>query len=103
MATMLDVCNEELGKLKKTQFLHRTGDDLWLGNRKLSVSIVTATPVSVLMHVGINIDPAGAPVPAIGLAELGLDPTQIMRSFSERFLKEWNDMKWACTKVRPMV
>ena len=70
---------------------------------KLSVSIVTATPVSVLMHVGINIDPAGAPVPAIGLAELGLDSAGIVNSFSERFLKEWNDMKWACTKVRPMV
>jgi hypothetical protein len=103
MATLLEVFNEELQKLKKTSVLHRTGDDLWLEKRKLSVSIVTATPVSVLMHVGINIDPAGAPVPAVGLQELGLDPVQMMSSFSERFLKEWNDMKWACTKVRPMV
>jgi uncharacterized protein len=102
MATLLDVLNEALQKSAKT-FLHRTGDDLWLGDRKLSVSIVTATPVSVLMHVGINIDPAGAPVPAVGLAELGLDSAGIVSSFSERFLKEWNDMKWACTKVRPMV
>jgi hypothetical protein len=103
MASLLDVFNDELRKLKKDSFLHRTGDDLWLGERKLSVSIVTATPVSVLMHVGINIDPAGAPVPAIGLAELGLDPARVVSLFSERFLKEWNDMKWACTKVRPMV
>jgi hypothetical protein len=101
MATFLDTCNDELSK--RGQFLKRTGDDLWLGDRKLSVSIVTATPVSVLMHVGINIDPAGAPVKAVGLAELGLDPVQIMGTFRERFLKEWNDMKWACTKVRPMV
>jgi hypothetical protein len=103
MATLLEVCNEELQRLEKGALLNRTGDDLWVGDRKLSVSIVTATPVSVLMHVGINIDPKGAPVPAVGLAEIGVDPARIVSSFSERFMKEWNDMKWACTKVRPMV
>jgi hypothetical protein len=108
MATMMDVLNEMLRDLGKPGELYRTGDDLWLGadpetRRKLSVSIVTATPVSALMHVGINIDPAGAPVPALGIAELGLKPEQVISRFEERFSKEWADMKWACTKVRPMV
>src|SRR5262249_29513423 len=44
--------------------------------RKLSVSIVTASPVSQLLHIGINIDPSGAPVAAIGLGELGIVPEE---------------------------
>ena len=108
MATLMDVMNEAFEAEGLTSRLNRTGDDLWLGRdestrRKLSVSIVTATPVSVLMHVGINVDPAGAPVPAVGTAELGLKPDQVILRLKERFLKEWTDMKWACTKVRPMV
>jgi hypothetical protein len=108
MATLMDVMNETFESQSRPERLNRTGDDLWFGReentrRKLSVSIVTATPVSVLMHVGINIDPAGAPVPAIGIAELGLKPEQVISRLKERFSKEWTDMKWACTKVRPMV
>jgi hypothetical protein len=105
MATCLDALNELLSEaLAKTSCLvHRTGDDLWLGERKLSVSIVTATPVSVLLHVGINIDPAGAPVAAVGLDEIGVDPGRFTALVQRRFSKEWEDMKWACTKVRPMV
>lgn len=51
----------------------RRGDDLFRDDRKLSVSIATASPVSTLIHLGLNLDPTGAPVPAIGLYEMGLD------------------------------
>jgi hypothetical protein len=105
MATLADVLNEDL--LKAPARITRKGDDLFAGDsqapRKLSVSIVTASPVSVLLHVGINIDPGGAPVPAVGLKELAVDPDALIRGVKERFLDEWNDMKWACTKVRPVV
>jgi hypothetical protein len=103
MATLAEVINDAFKEQGKDACVSRTGDDLWFEKRKLSVSIVTATPVSVLMHVGINIDPTGAPVPASGLVEMGLKTAQLISAFQERFLKEWADMKWACTKVRPMV
>jgi uncharacterized protein len=62
--------------------LRRDGDDLYVGQRKLSVSIATVSPVSSLIHLGLNVDPAGAPVPACGLGELGVDP----RGFAERLM-----------------
>src|SRR6185312_1159611 len=100
MATIADVLNEGQSKARVT----RRGDDLFALERKLSVSIVTASPVSVLLHAGLNIDPTGAPVPAIGLEELGFRKREaLFRLIQERFLEEWNDMKWACTKVRPVV
>jgi len=105
MATMVDVLNESAALGEKFR-VRRGGDDLFSDGRKLSVSIVTASPVSVLLHAGLNIDAAGAPVPAIGLCEMGLNErgvTELVTRIQERFLEEWNDMKWACTKVRPVV
>jgi hypothetical protein len=88
--------------------LTRTGDDLWMttgsqDKRKLSVSIVTSSPVSVLMHVGINIDPSGAPVAAIGLSELGVDPLAWAERSLKSYAEEWKSLEWACTKVRAVV
>lgn len=86
--------------------LWRDGDDLFWGRgagaRKLSVSIVTASPVSQLLHVGINVDPAGAPVPAVGLAELGIDPREWVPAVLGAFATEWEGVQWACAKVRPV-
>ncbi len=91
--------------------LHRDGDDLFLTDltapesapRKLSVSIVTASPVSQLLHTGINVDPEGAPVPAIGLRELGIEPVEWAKQALETFAQEWDGVEWACAKVRPVM
>ena len=81
----------------------RRGDDIFIAERKLSVSIVTASPVSQLLHLGINIDPVGAPVPAIGLRELGIEPDGWIEAILNRISNEWTDIEWACAKVRPVV
>lgn len=83
--------------------VRRSGDDLFVNDRKLSVSIVTASPVSQLLHVGINVDPAGAPVEAIGLQELQVDPMEWVPAVLEQFASEWEGIEWACAKVRPVI
>ena len=52
---------------ESAQELTRDGDDLYLGCRKLSVSIATVSPVSALCHFGLNVTKAGVPVPAASL------------------------------------
>ena len=91
------------GAFSAGDFVMRDGDDLFVRGRKLSVSIVTASPVSLVLHAGINIDPAGAPVPAIGLAELGIEPREWAADVLLRFAREWDSIEWACAKVRPVV
>lgn len=108
MANVFDTIRERLEASGKFGILRRDGDDLFIrdsngGERKLSVSIVTASPVSQLLHAGINIDPAGAPVPAVGLAELGINPEEWVPALLDRFAKEWKGMEWACVKVRPVI
>jgi hypothetical protein len=108
MSTLGELVNETLiSHGKAGDLVRRDGDDLFVGQgtaaRKLSVSIVTASPVSLLLHTGINIDPSGAPVPAIGLQELGVLPEQWVPRALERFKAEWESVDWACSKVRPVV
>jgi hypothetical protein len=79
----------------------RNGDDVRVDGRKLSVSIATASPVSTLIHFGINVDPKDAPVPAIGLAELGIDPQGFATSLLDRIDAELEGVAHARAKVAP--
>lgn len=106
MSILCDEINARLLRSGAGELCRRDGDDLFVkgpeGDRKLSVSIVTASAVSQLLHIGINIDPAGAPVPAIGLTELGIPPDEWVPAVLARFASEWEGIEWACVKVRPV-
>lgn len=78
----------------------RDGDDLFVEGKKLSVSIATKSLTSVLMHIGINIDPTGAPVDAIGLEFLKiLDIRSFAQSVMLKYSNEINNIILASTKV----
>jgi hypothetical protein len=78
----------------------RDGDDVYVDRRKLTVSIAAPGPGGVLIHLGVNVDPAGAPVPAIGLREMGLDARGLLRELLERYAREMETAAHAETKVR---
>lgn len=78
----------------------RDGDDVYYGDRKLTVSIAAPGPRSSLIHLGINVDPRGAPVPAVGLQELGVEPRTLLSELLERYGREMASCRHAETKVR---
>jgi hypothetical protein len=78
----------------------REGDDLYVEQRKLSVSIAAPSPTSCLIHFGVNVDPAGAPVPAVGLRELGWEAEEFAVLLMERYAEEMRGAQAACGKVR---
>lgn len=80
--------------------LVRRGDDLYLGERKLSVSIATASPVSTLIHLGLNISSTGTPVPAVGLAELGVEPAGFAQELMAAYREEMAGITAARAKVK---
>ncbi|HPQ80723.1 MAG TPA: DUF366 family protein [bacterium] len=80
--------------------IRRCGNDLYSGEKKLSVSIATASPVSTLIHFGINIDSEGTPVPTLGLRDIGMDHREIARRISEAYAEEIDSMDAARCKVR---
>jgi hypothetical protein len=96
---LIAIIKDELASLGVKGLLRR-GDDLYRDERKLTVSIATRSPVSTLIHTGINIDPAGAPVPACGLAELGVDHRALAEQVAEAYLTEVESAAVARAKVR---
>lgn len=82
--------------------LTRSGDDLYVGNKKLTVSIATKSATSVLIHTGVNIISDGAPIDACGLKnDLNIDDIeQFAKEILENYANEIDDIVMASTKVR---
>ena len=91
---------EQLGLLAPGAELRRDGDDLFVGECKLSISVATRSMVSTLLHFAVNVGTAGTPVPTVGLSDLGVDA----REFADRLLaavaREEDSMAAARCQVR---
>jgi hypothetical protein len=93
--------NDRLG----SHALERHGDDLFYDKtQKLSVSICTLSPTSILIHCGLNVSSANTPVPAVGLtSELGMSYEEIQHfavGTMYALADEWKDIRMACCKVK---
>ncbi len=80
--------------------LERRGDDLFLEERKLSVSIATLSPVSAMIHLGLNVSAAGAPVPAVGLDDLGIEARPLAGKILDAYARIAEDVTRMKSKVR---
>jgi len=80
----------------------RGGNDLYEDGAKLSVSIATATPVSTLLHFGINISSQGTPVRTKGLEDYSIEPVSFAKAVLESFRDELKTVDEARAKVRPV-
>lgn len=78
----------------------RGGNDLYDDGAKLSVSIATASPVSTLIHFGINISSKNTPVKTKGLEDYGIEPFSFARALLESFRDELKTIGQARSKVR---
>ncbi len=81
--------------------IRREGDDLFVGDKKLSISIATTSPTSTLVHFAVNVKNTGTPVPTISLEELGLNPVNFSKRLIEKFAAEVTSIEQAVRKVRP--
>jgi len=81
----------------------RLGDDLYIMDGKLSISIATVTPVSTMIHAGLNISRENVPVKASCLLEAGLAENDIITLAEEicrSYASEIEDIFLARCKVR---
>ncbi len=79
----------------------RDGDDLFIGNGKLSISIATLTPVSSKIHFGINVVRAhDVGVETRSLADLGVKPVPFGKKILGRYGAEEAGLLDARTRVR---
>ncbi len=78
----------------------RRGDDLFVGESKLSVSIATVTPVSSMIHFGINVVSQGTPVKTLGLADFQIEPRAFALAVLEAYREECESIEEARWKAR---
>jgi hypothetical protein len=98
---LVSLARDTLLRRRNISGLIRQGDDLFVGRRKLSVSIAAVSPTSGLIHFAVNVDPDGAPVPAIGLREIEVNESSLGRAIAEAYVAEIASCDHAATKVRP--
>ena len=92
-----DLLNEKLNRI----VVRRQGNDLFDGAFKLTITTATASPVSCLFHVGINVIPPAEPTTqARGLVSYNIDPMVLGSEVVERYTKEVEKIALTRCKVR---
>lgn len=89
-----------LRQAQNDRSLERRGNDIYDGDAKVNVSIATASPVSTLMHIGINIGSKNTPVKTKGLEDYGLDAKTFAEEVMKRYNAEVEGIKEARAKVK---
>jgi len=95
---MAEIVIDVLNTFSEQKF-ERRGDDIYCLDKKLNVSIATVSPVSTLIHFGVNVDASGAPVAAIGLKDLGIDAEKFAKQVLGLVCKEVENIYEASVKV----
>lgn len=82
--------------------LRRDGDDLYLDNKKLSISIATASPVSQMIHFAVNVSNEGTPVATCALQDFDIPAEVFGRTMIAKIMHEFQSIVEATQKVRPI-
>ena len=80
--------------------MRRDGDDIYIGDGKLSISIATVTPVSALIHFAVNVSNEGTPVKTASLEDLGVEAKEFALEVMKRVVSEVESIETATIKVR---
>ena len=99
---LIAILHDLLHKNPSCRNVQRKGNDLYDDNAKLSVSVATSSPVSCLIHTGINISSANTPVLTKGLKDYDIDPLNFSKDVLKSYVKEMEGVNHAGTKVRPV-
>ncbi|MDD2234574.1 MAG: DUF366 family protein [Desulfitobacteriaceae bacterium] len=100
---LISIIKEELETLGDKS-LRRDGDDLFRKQEKLSVSISTLSPVSTLIHCGLNISSVNTPVPTVSLEDLGVfDVLDFGEKVASHYCGEMESVLLARCKVRGVI
>lgn len=91
-----------LDKSKGKFSLRREGDDLYLNDAKLSISIAAHSPQSIMVHFAMNVSNEGTPVKTASLQDLNIEPTELAKELLKDFSFEYQNIQEATWKVKPV-
>ena len=99
-ALTIDILRELSCEKEKIKSLRRKGDDIYLGEAKLNISIATQSPISSLIHFAVNISNKGTPVETLSLGDLQVSPIEFINKFMTSICNEVESIHRATQKVK---
>lgn len=93
---------KNLSSLKDAKDLKRLGDDIFLGDKKLNISVAVSSPQSFLIHFAANVTNEGTPVKTLSLEDLDVNPQTLSKNFMISIAKEVEEIKSASFKTKPV-
>ncbi|MCB0348696.1 MAG: DUF366 family protein [Bdellovibrionales bacterium] len=96
---LTSIIKDQLTEMKPDLVLRRDGDDIFMNDKKLNISIASIGPTSAMIHCGINISSHNTPVPTVSLEDLDIDAPEFADKILDAFSKEFESIKTACQKV----
>lgn len=93
----------ELSPELEEQSIVRDGDDLYWGDRKLSISIASQSAVSTMLHFAVNVSNLGTPIKTCSLEDLRIEPREFAGAAMDALALEWSSILNATRKVRPLL
>jgi len=96
---LVNIIKDQLNEKMAKESVRRQGTDLVDADAKLTISSATASPVSTLAHVGINILSAESDK-SKGLADYDVDPAPFASEILERYTKEVEKISQTRCRVR---
>ena len=102
---LVTITKEVIEKHSPSVKIIRSGDDLYIDNKKLSVSIATKSITSTLIHFGLNIISEGAPIKAADLINDAkiTDINDFANKILNAYKEETEDISLATCKVRGVI
>ncbi len=102
---LVSITKELIEKEYPAVNIRRSGDDLFIGDKKLSVSIATKSITSTLIHFGLNIIADGAPIKASDLShDIQIkDIKEFALEILSEYKNETEDISLAASKVRGVI
>ena len=94
------IVKDALNDILRNVAVQRINADLYDGDAKLSISVATATPISSVIHFGINISSVNTPVKTKGLEDYGVDPFEFANIVMEKYARDTEGIYNARCKVR---
>ncbi len=100
---LVSIAEEKLAhRIGSSQKILRWGDDLYDEDRRLTLTAVAPTLVSVKIHLGICID-ADEDAGFAGISEYSLDPNELGEVIGNQYRADIRRLREKCWRMRPII
>jgi len=96
---MANIVKDMINTIKAEDLIVRKGSDLYDKDAKISISVATVTPLSTMIHFGVNIVSDNTPVKTMGLVDYHIEPVAFADKVMSEYVNENKAMQRARNKV----